>query len=53
MHVVIGILASQGVLAMVQWFGEVPTVARYVIIAMSAAIVSGAMWMWREGRRNK
>lgn len=48
MHIVIGILASQGVLAMVQWFGEVPIVARYLIIAMSGALSSIALWAWRR-----
>lgn len=47
MHIVVSVLASQGVLEMVQWFGEVPTVARYVILAMSSALVTIALYFWR------
>ena len=48
MNIVISILASQGVVEIVGWFGEVEGAAKYAILALSAAVISAMMVIWKE-----
>lgn len=48
MHILMGILGSQGVIYMVEWFGEVTQAARLAIISMSAALISAGLWVWKR-----
>ena len=49
MQILIAILASRGVLEIVEWFGEVDGVAEYVILGLAAMISSALMVIWKEG----
>lgn len=51
MYILMGILGSQGVIYMVEWFGEVPKAARLTIISLSAALISGGLYIWKEKQK--
>ena len=51
MIVLFSVLASRGVLEIVEWFGEVTGVARYVILSLSAALLSTVLSIWKEWKR--
>ena len=48
MHVIISVLASQGVLRLVETFTELSTVASCVIAALSCSLSVIFLLMWKE-----
>lgn len=51
MTVLFSVLGSRGVLEIVEWFGEVEGAARYVILGLSALLLSTMLTIWKGWKR--